>query len=259
MKAKSKLDLTSSPNPAGLTFSWQRGDEIRIRFLFSFLLACGLFVGAWFAIRIVVPVAMAPDSSRVGKAQLILVNEESHPTLRRLLADRSLPSLGVVESVGDVPLVEDMLALLSLEKEVESRIELYPTPEVITESSWPETVDAGMSLPRLSEVDEKSWPKFAAQEPHKWVVRLSGQGELKEGVHERVLPWRQSVPFTRQSQWSLVFDEDGVLAFAAPLGNPTAEVRAELRELLQKSFEEEPLSSSKLSGTVELEFLREGD
>jgi hypothetical protein len=253
MKSKPASDSCSTE---GLTFAWRRGDEALVRFWCALLLAGGLFFGAWLAFRIVVPAAMAEDQPRVERAQLILVNEESHPSLRRLLADRNLPSLGIEQSPGTVPLVEDMMALLGLEEEREVPLKLYPAPEVAIPARWPKEKELAMVLPKLPALDESSWPQIEPAEPGQWAVKFSIKEPEGEVMAEPVAPWRLPVPAIRQGKWRVVIDADERLVFATPMSETSEDAQKEIRGLLQKIFEVGQWSHPPRSGLVELSFLK---
>lgn len=249
---------TNSPvrSSGELTFAWRKGDEAVVRFWFAVLLSIALFVIAFALIRIVVPTSVAGNRPRVEKAQLVIVDESSHPSLLRLLDDRNLPSLGVEESVGEVPLVEDMLSVLGLAEERRVMPQLYPAPEEIVRSPWPKTDGAGLSLPSLPAIDESSWPQIEQQEAVQWAVQISGLGELGEVMKSRVAPWSRAVPAIRQARWTVIFDRAGRLVYAVPLDGTTASARVGIRGLLQQTFEAEAQVEPLPSGEVMVNFLR---
>ena len=100
------------------------------------MLASGILIALWFSVGVVVPAAMAPDRPTVDSAQLIIVTENSDPSLKALVLDKSLPAMGE-QVLPDAPMLDGMLSLLGLQEEVERSVRLYP--EEITKPSldWP--------------------------------------------------------------------------------------------------------------------------
>lgn len=254
---KSKSLPEGERSPAELTFAWLRGDEALVRFWCSLLLASGIFVALWLTLRIGVPVSVASDPPRVGKAQLIVVDENSHPSLRELLSARNLPSLAVEESVGEVPLVADMLAFLGLPEEAEETLTLYPAPELAPELNWPVVSSRAVSLPPLPELDESLWPRsqeLTARESA-WMVRLTAKGQLAESFPARTVPWEGDLPGQRRAVWSLVFDDAGALVLALPTVELQEEQDPLLRRFLEEQFASEAGIEDAPSGLIEIEFL----
>ncbi|MGJ8726634.1 MAG: hypothetical protein ACSHYB_18965 [Roseibacillus sp.] len=252
MKSKSVSGV--SRHPRELTFAWSRGDEALIRFWSALLLATAILVGTWFSVRVVVPASMAPDRARVDRAQLIVVGEGSHPSLRKLLSDKSLPSLGVDNEIVDAPMLEGMLSLLGLEEEVEKRFELYPTPSIEPKLTWPTEEQGAFKLPALPAIGEDSWPQLEVSTELQWEVTLRGQGEMSEILSERVLPWNGPVPAIRSAVWSVVLERDGSLAFAGAVDGAEGEIEKTIRKMLQGLFDRGFELEGGASGVVELKF-----
>lgn len=253
---KSKTIKGISRHPEGLTFAWLRGDESLVRFWVALVLAVLIFVGGWFAIRIRVPAAMAPDSQRVEKAQLLMMNAESHPSLQALLENQRLPSLGVGESVGEVPLVADVLQQLGLAEEVQREIILYQAPVSKLVLDWPVEEKLALAMPKLPEPAEELWPSWEGAPARQWSVGIVARGAESEALAEVSLPWSEVLPAEKMALWSLIFDERGELAYAHSVADFAKE--DEMRKLLQRFFSrgdvEMKLALGSFAGVVALQF-----
>ena len=256
MKSKSVEGITRDPKE--LTFAWTRGDQALIRFWIALFLATVIFLAIWFSVRVKVPAAMAPDRMRVDPVQLIEVSKDSHPSLRNLLADKKLPSLGGDEGIADAPMLEGMLSLLGLEEESGRPLSPYPEPIIQPNLVWPKEEQDDFTLPPLPEIVASPRPQMAEQTDLEWEVSLKGQGKLGELLKEKILPWDGAVPAIRSLVWSVVVNEEGALAFAGALDSENAAVEQEIREKLQRLFESEFLGEGNLSGVVELKFEKKG-
>lgn len=245
--------------PRELTFAWVRGDESLIRFWCALLLAAVLMAVAWFSLRIVVPVSVAADRPRVGQAQLILLNEESHPSLQRLLSSQNLPSLGGETLVGETPPLEDVLTQLGLGEERGSEVELYPAPAIGNRLQWPEEVDLALALPPLPEVSEDNWPTELAAETPEWSLQVSAQGALGELLDGHRFLWDGPVPVDRKSIWSLATDDGGELAFAVAVGEVEEEAETRIRGLWQRFFDQRGETPGRLSGLLAVTFVEKKD
>lgn len=234
---KSKVDVKASGSADGLLFAWSQGDEAAVRLGLSILMALVLFVGAGLLLRVIVPASVVVDPPRVSSSQLIMVGPESHPSLKAILEAGHLPSLGMEESVADVPLVGEMLALLGLEEEEREVIELYPAPELAPELGWPSEEKEGLTLLPLDAISEESWPTVLGA-GEGWTLAFSAEGELGELFKGEAFPWVGGEPMKREFLWSLAFDADGALAFASAIENLDTESEREIRRVLEGFFEE---------------------
>ena len=234
---KSKTDSRAAHAADGLTFAWLRGDESVVRLWVSVFLAFVLFVAASFLLRVLVPVSVAVDPPQVSKAQLILVSPESHPSLKSFLEAGNLPSLGIKESAGDVPLVGEMLALLGLEEEEKAVIQLYPAPEIVPELAWPSKEGKGLTLLPLEAISEESWPTVSGP-GEGWVIQFEAKGELGQLFEGEVFPWPMGEPVRRETLWSVAFDSDGALVFASAIESLDVKSDREIRRLLESFFED---------------------
>lgn len=257
MKLKSITGV--SRHPKELTFAWRQGDGVFIPLWCAVILALGVSIALWALVRVVVPVSVAADAPRVNRVQLLVVDEESPPSLRSLLSDESLPSLGVEEAVADAPMLEGMLSLLGLQEENELSLQLYPEPPEVLSLEWPQEEKEALMLPSLSEVSKAVWPRHEEKDGLGWTVYFSGKGELGEVLNSKTLPWSESVPAIRHSVWSIVIDADGSLAFAAAVDSVDAEIKKMIRKELQGLFRTELTVGGPASGLVELTFERQVD
>ena len=258
---KPKTITGISRHPEGLTFAWLRGDESLVRFWVALVLASLIFIGAWLGIRVMVPVAMTPDRPRVEKAQLLLMNAKNDPGLLALMTSQRLPSLGVQESVGDAPLVEDILRQLSLSEEVEEEVYLYPAPEVTPTLAWPQEGEMVLAFPELPSPRKQDWPKWGDGPAARWSLEIAAAGSRGKILEGASFFWEGAAPVEKSFTWWLVFDDWGELSSALAVGILEEGVEAEMRKQLVLFFSKADLdlrlALGSFVGEVELRFKKE--
>ncbi len=238
-----------------LIFAWNQKERTFTRFWFAGLLAVGLVLIFGSAFRFVIPTSVAPNSPRVGKVQLVVIDENSAPSLQALVSESRLPSLASGYSVGEAPMIDEMLSLLGLAESLEEEFPLYPAPDLRAELIWPEKTRRQLSLPPLPSLDEALWPRAHAQESESWFVRIRGEGRLAPLIKEKDFPWDHPLPLERHWQWSLAFDRAGRLAFALPVRDYDTEAGILLRRILEQCFQAQAVENS-AAGLVEVTFVR---
>ncbi len=251
---KTKSLTTRASQVEGLTFAWLRGDQSLVRFWFALILAVLIFGGFVSLLKITVESSLVSDRPRVGKAQLLLMNGDSHFSLQELAAVQRLPSLGVKESVGEAPLVGDLLKQLGLEAEEVQKVNLFPAPELVPDFHWPEKITRGLVLPALVAPLEKGGPQWSPKESSNWVLQIEGVGAFEGELTENSIPWSHPLPTEKTSLWSLVFDVRGRLVFASAVSNVDEDLERKMRQELQFALNEKKTDFQAVTILVALKF-----
>lgn len=245
-----------SEKEASLTFAWKVCEGTGARLCLATLLALLVFGLAGMSLRIVVPSSIAEDGRRLPEAQLVVVNADSDPSLRRLLAENEVPSLAVAEAVGEAPLIDDLLAQLGLTEQEVRRVDLYPAPRIAPILAWPQRADTSLTLPPPPEVVESA-PIVRNTRP--WRVRLTATGPLAELFGEGEFPWTRGGGIVPQREFFVTVDPSGRTVVASLLGEAEPAVEADLRRLWERHLMGREQPREVLSGVVAVEFFQKAE
>ena len=250
-----KLNLGAKPahKSEDLVFGWLSGERYFVRFWLAVLLALGFFGAAWVGLQIEVPRSLMTDSPRVEKAQLLMLDSENYASLQELIHTERLPSLGIKESVGEAPLVANLLQQLGLQETERERVRLYPAPELVSELRWPEGESKGFALPDLPALNESEWPRWGEKDL-KWSLEIEGGAEFANRLASKSFLWDFPLPPEKEILWALVFDDLGELVFSDAVDEKDAPWQGELRRFFAKALREHERVPEPFAGVVSLKF-----